>query len=42
VAIAALRARPPEGVDAAYLDGFVTRNRAALLGIVRGAFGGAA
>jgi hypothetical protein len=41
VAVGALRARPPAGVEAAYVDGFVTRNRGALLGIVRNAFGAA-
>ena len=40
VAVGAMRARPPAGVDAAYVEGFVGRNRGALLGIVRGAFGG--
>ena len=39
VAVGALRARPPAGVEAAYIDGFLARNRGALLGIVRGAFG---
>ncbi len=38
VAIGALRARPPLGVEVAYIDGFLARNRGALLGIVRGAF----
>ncbi len=38
-AVGALRARPPAGVELAYVEGFVGRNRAALLGIVRGAFG---
>ncbi len=38
VAIGALRARPPAGVEVAYIDGFLARNRRALLGIVRGAF----
>lgn len=38
VAIGALRARPPVGVDAEYVTGFVARNRGTLLGIVRGAF----
>ncbi len=38
VAIGALRARPPVGVDAEYVAGFVARNRGTLLGIVRGAF----
>jgi hypothetical protein len=40
VAIGVLRARPPAGVEAAYIEGFVRRTRGALLGIVRGAFGG--
>jgi hypothetical protein len=40
VAIGVLRERPPAGVEAAYIDGFVGRNRTALLGIMRGAFGG--
>ncbi len=39
-AFGALRARPPYGVEPAYVEGFVARNRDALLGIVRGAFGG--
>jgi hypothetical protein len=38
VAVEALRARPPVGIEVAYIDGFVGRNRGALLGIVRGAF----
>ena len=38
VAIGALRARPPVGVEVAYIDGFLARNRGTLLGIVRGAF----
>jgi hypothetical protein len=38
-AVGALRARPPYGVEPAYVEGFVARNREALLGIVRGAFG---
>ena len=38
VAIGALRARPPAGVEVAYIDGFLARNRGTLLGIVRGAF----
>jgi hypothetical protein len=33
-AVGALRARPPEGVETAYLDGFLARHRAALVGIV--------
>lgn len=37
-AVAALRARPPAGVEVAYVDGFVERHRGTLLGIVRGAF----
>jgi len=37
-AAGALRARPPEGVDGAYVEGFLVRNRGTLLGIVRGAF----
>ncbi|MFH1467814.1 MAG: hypothetical protein ABIO70_25745 [Pseudomonadota bacterium] len=36
-AVASLRARPPAGVDRGYLEGFVVRHRAALLGAVRGA-----
>jgi hypothetical protein len=36
-AVGALRVAPPAGVDAAYIEGFVGRNRGALLGIVRGA-----
>lgn len=40
-AIGALRARPPAGVEREYVAGFVERNRGALLGIVRGAFGAA-
>jgi hypothetical protein len=39
-AVGALRARPPAGVSAEYVAGFVGRNRGVLLGIVRGAFGG--
>lgn len=39
VAVAALRARPPAGVEGEYVAGFVERNRGALLLIVRGAFG---
>ncbi|MBK9648478.1 MAG: hypothetical protein IPO67_25555 [Deltaproteobacteria bacterium] len=31
---AAMRAKPPEGVSVAYLDGFFTRNRAALLALL--------
>ena len=38
VAVGALRARPPAGVSADYVAGFVARNRGALLRIVRGAF----
>lgn len=38
-AVAALRARPPAGVKGEYVEGFVARNRAALIGMVRGAFG---
>ena len=38
VAADVLRARPPVGVEVAYIDGFLARNRGALLGIVRGAF----
>jgi hypothetical protein len=38
VAVGALRARPPAGVEPDYVAGFVARNRGALLGIVRGAF----
>ncbi|MFH1465615.1 MAG: hypothetical protein ABIO70_14610 [Pseudomonadota bacterium] len=34
-AVAALRTSPPVGVDRAYLDGFVARNRPALLDVVR-------
>ena len=37
-AVGALRARPPAGVEVAYVEGFVGRNRGTLLGIVRGAF----
>jgi hypothetical protein len=33
-----LRARPPAGIDAAYIDGFLSRNRAQLVEIVRLAF----
>jgi hypothetical protein len=40
MAVGVLRARPPFGVEAAYVDGFVGRNRRVLLGIVRGAFPG--
>jgi hypothetical protein len=40
-AVGALRARPPYGVEPEYVAGFVARNRGALLGIVRGAFGDA-
>ena len=39
-AVGALRARPPAGVEVAYVEGFVGRNRGTLLGIVRGAFPG--
>ena len=39
VAVGVLRARPPVGVEVAYIDGFLARNRGTLLGIVRGAFG---
>ena len=35
-----LRARPPVGVDAGYVEGFVARNRAGMLEVVRGAFAG--
>jgi hypothetical protein len=38
VAVATLRTRLPVGVEADYVDGFVERNRGALLGMVRGAF----
>ena len=40
-AVGALRAQPPYGVEPEYVAGFVARNRGALLGIVRGAFGDA-
>jgi hypothetical protein len=40
-AVGALRARPPYGVEPEYVAGFVARNRGALLGLVRGAFGDA-
>ena len=40
VAVGSLRANPPAGVEAAYIDGFIGRNRTALLGIVREAFPG--
>ena len=33
-----VRAHPPHGIDAAYVDGFVGRNRDALLAILRDAF----
>lgn len=33
-----VRAHPPQGIDAAYVDGFVGRNREALLAILREAF----
>ena len=36
-AAGALRARPPAGVDAAYLDGFVQRHRGRLRGLVQAA-----
>ena len=39
-AVGALRARPPAGVEVAYIDGFIARSRGTLLGIVRGAFPG--
>jgi hypothetical protein len=38
VAVAALRARPPVGVEVDYIDGFVVRNRGVLVEVVRGAF----
>ena len=34
-AVAAMRARPPSGVDATYLDAFLTRHRANLVGLVQ-------
>lgn len=37
-AVAALRARPPAGVEPEYVEGFVQRNRGALVGLVRSAF----
>ena len=37
-AVGALRVAPPAGVDAAYIEGFVGRNRGTLLGIVREVF----
>jgi hypothetical protein len=36
-ALVALRARPPAGVDAAYVDGFVSRHRETLRGLLAGA-----
>jgi predicted outer membrane protein len=36
-ALVALRARPPAGVDAAYVDGFVSRHRETLRGLLEGA-----
>ena len=39
VAVGVLRARPPAGIEGAYIDGFLARNRGTLIGIVRGAFG---
>lgn len=39
VAVGALWAAPPPGIEPAYVEGFVARNRGTLLGIVRGAFG---
>lgn len=38
--VGVLRARPPAGVDAGYVEGFVARNRAGMLEVVRGAFAG--
>ncbi len=38
VAVAALRAQPPAGVEVDYIDGFVGRNRGVLVEVVRGAF----
>ena len=38
LAAGALRARPPAGVDAAYVEGFLARNRHQLLAIVAAAF----
>ena len=38
-AAAALRARPPTGVDVAYFDAFVTRHRSQLLTLVEGTLG---
>ena len=40
VAVGALWAAPPAGIDPVYVEGFVVRNRAMLLGIVRAAFPG--
>jgi hypothetical protein len=40
VAVAALRAQPPVGVEVGYVEGFVERNRGVLMGIVRRAFAG--
>lgn len=40
VAVGALWAAPPAGIDPVYVEGFVARNRGALLAIVRGAFPG--
>jgi hypothetical protein len=37
-AAAALRANPPAGVDAEYVDAFLVRRRRELVGVVRGAF----
>ena len=39
VAIGALRAKPPVGVEAAYIEGFVARSRPFLTRLMRGAFG---
>ena len=38
LAAGALRARPPAGVDVAYVEGFLARNRDQLLAIVAAAF----
>jgi hypothetical protein len=38
VAVAALRAQPPAGVEVDYIDGFVGRNRGVRVEVVRGAF----
>lgn len=38
VAVGALWAAPPPGIDPEYVEGFVARHRGTLLGIVRGAF----